>query len=353
MSHPDFTLLSPEDAAKLAIKLSVKDLRRSILLLSLQQIQATVAILIADRDVEWRVKIREFLFVLSDRSQLEALGSVLSPQQLAELLSVCVESKALHSKLEFLLVTLPQNVFEITLHLIDEKRLRVLKDLANTESIQHHLTLLIHELSSLSEGHIDDLEELQQQIKSYDLKSIRQLEIDNFIRQIEDAAYFFHEGLYTLNRALSLAWNSTRGDLIERLTQLKESWLRLLHYTIGRPSSDLNPATALYQILESRLCYLYESEKLKDSDPAMEGLTALGLWVLQDYWEVGLLPLQTKLTCQEKERPILEKLTLKVEQNLATINLHTVADLKRERIFSRNMLMRYIQKALPRKETRS
>lgn len=353
MEPPDFSLLSPDDAARVALEISPKQLEGVASLFSPEQLQRTMLHLTAEHDTHWRAKIRAFLRALTQRHGLEAMGRALSPQQMLELLEVCIDDAALRDKLQFILVGLPQNIFESVLHLADGQQLRVLKDLAVTESIQRHLTLLTHEMARLADGYVNDLEELEHQIDSYDVKAIHQRDIDSFVQQMEDAVLFFNDGLHTIDTALGIAWNTMREDLIDKLTQLKEGWLRYLQLGIGKPGVGQKAATALHAKLENRLASIYDAESVEDDDPAIEALAALSLWVLQDYWEVGLLPgidhisklsLDSK-NHSEKERVLYrERLALTVQENLAAIGLTYVSDLKRARIYSRNMLNRYIQK---------
>ncbi|MDP1834598.1 MAG: hypothetical protein Q8K75_01600 [Chlamydiales bacterium] len=353
MESPDFNLLSPDDAAQVAAELNAKQLEGVVAFFNPEQLQRTIQHLVAENDANWRGKIRSILRGLNQRHQLEAMGRSLSPQQMVELLEQCTDDALLREKLQFILVGLPQNVFESILHLADDPQLRVLKDLGTTESIQHHLTLLLHELARLADGYVTDLDELESQIDQYDVKAVRQRDIDSFVQQIEDATVFFNEGLHTIDTALGLAWNTNREDLIDRLTQLKENWLRYLQFGVGRAGTASKPATALYAKLEHRLESIYDAETLEDDDPAIEALAALSLWVLQDYWEVGLIPgiedlQQLNLDPSkhdEKERALhRERLTLGVQDNLAAVGLMTVGDLKKERLYSRNMLIRFIQK---------
>lgn len=358
MNTPDFTLIGAEESAQIALRLPSHQLAEVVTHFSPEQLQATLVCLVPEFDSDWQAKVRAFLTSLIQRHQLEAAGRVLTPEQMITLLDLCVDdSVGLKEKLQFILVGMPQTIFEATLHLASPLQLRVFKELGSTESIQHHLTLLIHELARLSEDYAIDMDDLERQIDLYDVTQVRQGDIDGFVHHIEDTLTFFHQGLYTIDIALSLAWNTTREDLIDRLTILKENWLRYLQFAIGRPGDGVHPATALYAKLEAKLNTIFGSpgspEALTDDDPAIEALAALALWVLQDYWEVGLIPgiesvEQLDLapgSRTEKERALFrEKLARITQDNLSAIGLSTVGDLKRAHIYSRNMLIRYVQK---------
>ncbi len=346
---PDFTLLSPDDAAQLVLQLTPADLAAVASIFSPEQLQKSVPWLVADRDSQWQAKLSALLQGLTQRHQLEAIGRTLSPAQMLAITSFCLEGPASwRDKLQFILVGLPQVVFEDILQDIDNEQLRVLKDLGPTESVQHHLTLLVHELSRLAEAYAVDMDELERRIDGYDLRGITQSDFDNFLHQIEDTVHFFHDKLFVLDTALALAWNTTREDLIERLTQLKENWLRYLQFTIGSPGLMGHPATALYAKLEQKMNGIFgtanDPQALTDDDPAIEALATLSLWVLQDYWEVGLLPgICSAAELEPSSAQHSEKLLRIAQDNLNAIGLATVGDLKKAHIYSRNMLIRYIQ----------
>jgi hypothetical protein len=88
---------------------------------------------------------------------------------------------------------------------------------------------------------------------------------------------------------------------------------------------------------------------MKDNTPALEALVKFNVWYIKDYREVGLLPqldathIPTLFPEQEdlKHREQLFKIA---ESNLEKIGLHTLADLKTERIYSKKALIEYIKK---------
>ncbi len=354
METPDFTLLGAEEAAQAAVRLTAKQFETQLPHFSPEQLQATLPRLTSEHDPHWQAKVGVLLQGVAQRKALEAIGRTITPQQTAELLESCADAEPLvRDRMQFILVGLRQPFFEVLLHQVSNVQLSVLRSLGNTESLQHHLTLLVHELARQAEEYALGLEDLERRIDSYDVHSVRQADIDDFLHQLQHASSYFLEGLHTIDTSLGLAWNTTRQDLIERLTQLKESWQRYLQFGIGRPGSKDRPATALYQKLEQRLSGIFgNEERLADNDPAIEGLAALSLWVLEDYWQMGLLPKIANTTDleldpnthSEKECALYkERLTATAQENLQAVGLKTVGDLKREHIYSSNMLKRYVQ----------
>ncbi len=360
MQTPDFTLLGPDETAQQVLQLTPKQLENFAATFSNDQLQATIIRLTPDNDPHWQGKMRAMVQGVAQRSQLESIGRVLNVKQLLELLDAAADSDvAWQDKLQFILVGLPQNVFEASLDGITDRQLRALKAVGSTESLQHHLTLLVHELARKAEQTAVGLEGLERQIEVYNVHTVHQKDIDTFLQRIEEALDFFLHGLSLLDTSLGLAWNTNREDLIDRFTQLKENWLRYLQFVIGRPGTSETPSSALYAKLDRHLNAIYgdpsnpvEHDVLEDSDPALEALTALSLWVLQDYWGVGLLPgithvedLDLDSTHTDAERILYrEKLMLVAQENLNILGLATVGDLKKARIYSRNMLSRYIER---------
>jgi len=112
--------------------------------------------------------------------------------------------------------------------------------------------------------------------------------------------------LATLNKALQLAWNSNRVDLIEKLSTAKETCQKFVISIIGHPRHAVNPPTGLYARLEARLNAVFgnpsdpnDIEAAGNDEPAMEALVKFSIWYLKDYWDLGccrIFPIRRSLS---------------------------------------------------------
>jgi hypothetical protein len=155
-----------------------------------------------------------------------------------------------------------------------------------------------------------------------------------------------------------LAWNSDRLDLIEKLSQAKEAFQKILYSTIGHPKSVSAPATGFYAKLQEKVFGIFgnpanaeDVDALNDDDPAIEGLAKFSVWYLKDYWKIGLLPSirdpntfdkLAGMEGTEEAHHLKAELLSQVKENLHRIGLNTVGDLKKMGIFSQKILQEYI-----------
>ncbi len=360
MDGKDPVAVSPEETVRSALSITAKQLQSCCQGYDTESIRTLVPQLVLGNDTHWRAKLRALLRGIETKPQLEVVGSALNTDQMLELLELCAgRSTPQRDKMQAILVGLSPQVFMETLHACSDLQLQVLKDLAGSEGLQHHLTLMLHELHHLSEKHADTMNALDGEIDSYDVTRVRQHDIDRFLNQISTVSAFFNEHLDTVSLALALAWNSEREDLIDRYTQIKENWLRYLQFAIGVPATAHRRATALYSKLEARLNAVFGDPDipqladniLTDDDPSIEGLTAFSAWYVQDYWELGLLPaiesrtqleLDASLHNDQERANHIAQLTVSAQESLDAMGLRTVGDLKLAHIYSRNMLARYV-----------
>lgn len=305
-------------------------------------------------------QIHTIFLQAEDRKDIEELGKTLSASQFLELLSFCPNLKeGMRQRLNPLLVGLVQSVFYESLPQLTTPQLQTLCRVADDEPLQYHLALLIHELFNQAEQKAAELEVLHREIEAYDVSIATQPDIDSFRSRMLAVREFFRGAFERIDIALAMAWNSNREELIDKLTTLKENWLRYVATELGAPSYNSHPATGIYLALDQHFGAIYSGTSdghplaaLVDTDSAFDALTALSVWYVEDYWEIGLLPgiehvtqlqLDPQHYDQNARREFRERLTGTARLNLTALGLLTVADLKSKELYSRRMLMRFIQ----------
>lgn len=296
----------------------------------------------------------------TEKKDIEELGRMLTVSQFLGLLTVCAElTEGMRQRLNPLLVGVSHELFYYSLIALSKPQLQVLCRVADDEPLQYHLTLLIHELFNQAERCAESIETIGKDIQAFDVTKSTQVAIETFRHRIQQAADFFATAFKRIDIALAMAWNSNREEIIDKLTTLKENWLRYVAHELGAPASDSHPARGIYLALDQHFGAVFSGQSeehplatLSDTDFAFDALTALSIWYVEDYWEVGLLPgieraedlqLDPQRYDQFARRDLREKLTTTAKENLATLGLLTVADLKNKDLYSRRMLMHYIR----------
>lgn len=358
MDSMNLTTLTPEQAVQLAHKLSPAEVQSRIAEFSPDQIVAAVAALDEKQDKTWREKLKAAIKGLQEYPKLEALGRALSYRQAQTLFEDgLVIDKSESWKLSPLFVGMSHNVFTQFLHSATHSQMEIFKQEAIAEPLQHHLTVLTHEVLNQIPVHGEMLREVEDAISQLDIKELSREELSVIMNTITHSMEYYGEALDSINKMLVLAWNTSRLDLIDKLSQAKETCQRLLHQTIGKPRTPASRPTGLYAKLEERLIAVYgnpedpqDIEALTDDEPALEALVKFSIWYLKDYWEIGLLPSimdplvfdhLTELT--EEVQKLKADLLQKVRENLSLLGFNIVADLKKKGIFSKKILQEYIE----------
>lgn len=290
----------------------------------------------------------------SETKQLEMLGGMLSSNQMIDVLH-CIETdpEKLLSKLGPILVGISQPVFRKILIKLSSDEMALLKSFASSEAIQSHLTILSHELTADLEDYIKSLEWTSTEFHQFPLEDVCPKDVQKAYKAIHHLTHAGNSIKEEVDRALSIAWQSNRLDLIEQLGQIKEITQRLVYDSAGSNDPSHPFKGSLKEILENRLFSIFagnnESEALKDDTPAIEAITRFSVWYLKDYWDLGLLQNHSKKKIEHEERhhtieenPLTEQLHNDAKNQLSHIGLNTLADLKRECIYSRAGLKKYI-----------
>jgi hypothetical protein len=264
-----------------------------------------------------------------------------------------------HWKLAPILVGTAPALFSHLIYNASPADLNLLKQEVFTEALQHHLTLMTHEIVQQIPELSLQMDSLEQEITQLNLDDISSSQIASLTSRIEQTAKNFQSSLEKINKLQLLIWNTDRLDLIEKLSTSKEIAQKIILSKVGYPKTDTVSSTGLFAYLEAKLSRVFEGfkseqniETLQDDEPSMEALVKFSLWYLKDYWDIGLLPrikrpadLDQQSDELSREHPnSRENLYHEVHANLAKIDLKTVGDLKLHKIFSKATLIEYIDK---------
>jgi len=297
---------------------------------------------------------------LRSKHDLEAFSGTLSPSEALEILNICLSSSAeMQTKLLPILVGLHHPIFKIMIQHLTTDQLHLLQRESITEPLQHHLTYLSHDITQITYDLNVAVENLEQQIAHLNLEAITRSDVDALRKQVDLPAEMLHEALEQTKAALSLAWHTNRLDLIESFSTSREVLEKLQAFHVGHPESPTQHPLGIYAKIESRLHAVYNNPRnaqhegaLLDHEPVLEGLAKLSVWYLQDYWEIGLLPtiksaeqlaLDPAKSSEKERNEYKKKLLQAVRQNLESMGLTTVRDLKNTYIFSKKTLREYVQ----------
>ena len=294
---------------------------------------------------------------LTSKEQVIAVGRVMNTKFTMALIQELIKKDQSHLwKISSLLIGLTQRVFNKVLTTASSKEMEVLQHEAMKEPLQHHLTVFIHETDQKLNELIDLLMKIQDEITNVNIETFTHSDLNELLNQVDEQISKLEPFSERLTRALGVAWNTNRPDLIDRLNKLKDTCLRVQEITIGSPRTATTIPTGLYQQFEESLCQAFQNsdpnETLRDDEPAVEALAALFLWCLKDYWDMGLLPSidkeeQLKLDpeshsdkeCQEYRETLMQQ----VNQNLKELNLATVSDFKCAFLGTTNLLKGYVE----------
>jgi hypothetical protein len=348
---------SQEKLWEQALHWNINSWKQMVPLLSADQLSTVLLTATAEHDpAEWKLKIRTAIKNLQDPQKLEAAGKKLDLAQISELLEATITGdKQLLLALPPLFVGLSPTVFRALLKQASPKQLLLLKQEAMSEALQHHLSLLTHELKNELNDSLDATEKKEKDLANLPLEDIDSTDIQKNFQEIQILTDNCKKIYTETQNALALAWNTNRQDLIELLSGIREASHKNLTMFIGMPSTEITPSTGLWKILEKRLSRVFENlglDSAVDDQPAMEALIAFSIWYVKDYWEVGLLPQISYLEELElnpntySEQEISEHragLFADAEKNLVLLGLITLKDLKQAGIYSRKALTNYVR----------
>lgn len=327
--------------------------------LSPEQLTALTPLAQKETHLNWKERLHQLFLAFPDGKPMEAFAQSLNATQVLEIVHFAKNSailpKNLH-KMSSLFVGISPKIFGDFLSQAADDELSFLKEEAITEAVQHHLSLLTNELQVQFINFGNQLEEKEQEIKTLELESISAEEIAHFYRTLDS---FHAEGkkiLELTSRTLLIAWNANRIDLIQQLGRIRELCQKCLKDHVGVNANDNHPSSGLHQLMEKKIETLFSDRDsngnltlMKDNTPALEALVKFNVWYIKDYREVGLLPPldakdTPKLFPEQEDFKHREQLFKIAESNLGKLGFHTLADLKRDRIYSKKALIEYIKK---------
>jgi len=295
---------------------------------------------------------------LTTKEQVVAVGRVMNTKFTMSLIQELIKKDQSHLwKISSLLIGLTQRVFNKILTTASDKEMAVLQHEAMKEPLQHHLTVYVHEADQELNERIDNLLQIQSALTNVDLENFSYQDLRELLDHVEDHSAKLDHFLAKLNRALGVAWNTNRPDLIDRLNKINDTCHRAKEITIGTPRSKTSLPTGIYQTFEEALCQAFQNtnpnETLQDDELGVDALGALSLWYVKDYWNMGLLPSISKeellkldpethsdKECQDYRAKLMEE----VNQNLEGLGLSTVGDFKSAFLGTPNLLKGYVER---------
>jgi hypothetical protein len=310
------------------------------------------------------MNIKDFL-MLNDRADVEKLAQDIPVEASLKLLTSRAKVNAEDQwKLTALLAGLPQWVFWELLETASPKQVEALKRESYSEPLQYHLTLLAHNAEALIQELFDAIAAMEQKIATNNFQDDETDGFVDFLVLNMEGIELKHELLLeTIDKAQQLIWMTSRADLIDQLSTVKEKVQRSLNMAVGQSSylhghSD-RKATGLYLFLEKKLFAIYgnsddpqDIEALRNEDSAIEGLEKLGIWDYQDYLALGLLPgvskkqLEQALSDKANQLEKRNKYAQLAKETLSEAGLDTIKDLKECLICSKESLKQYLMFAL-------
>lgn len=347
------------DASTLLFQSTIKELQDAIPSFSQQQLTSCISLLQTKDHTDAVQRLIAIIQTTEEPMRLEAIGKGFSLQQFLIILTSIAQHALPSEKLSPLLVGLAPAIFQQALHQLNPEQLALLKQESLTEPLQHQLTLFAHALERVCQLQETVILQVGQKIGELEREELTHSIINQIENRIDNLKKFCDEILQAIDQALAITWNTNRLDLITNFNQLKERFHHQAIHQIGSKSSQDHPASGLYANFENFLFGIYGAPKgssqineaLNDEDAAIEGLAKFSIWYLPDYWEMGLLPKIPKAedleldaaTHSEQERfEHRQMLFGLVQQNLDKLNLTQVGDLKKFKIFSKQMLKDYI-----------
>lgn len=364
MKKPDLPSYEEKELVDFVSQATSMQIESTIAKMSHEQIMISVKTVNLDSDKDWKDKIKAIVLGLNERSDLEAVGSTISIKQFIELINSClhIEDKH-HWKVSPILVGMNHEIFSSLLAQLSDTQLQTFKDESVTEPVQHHLTTLTHKMEREIEKGENAIDLLYERVDHFKLEEIGLHDIREVIKEIKLFQEFFDQLYRKSNKALAIAWNTKRLDLIESLNRVKDACHKFVMYGLGAQANDQRVSSGLYHLLEEKLFEVYgnnldpnDSEAVRDTEPAVEGLAKLSVWYLRDYWDIGLLPeiadkesldLDLDKHSETERVQYREELFTKAQENLAALGLISVKDLKTQYIFSKKSLQEYIQEKMP------
>lgn len=338
------------------LDLSLEELGTRLSTSNIEQIVVLVAALQPELDYRAAEKLKVIFRSFKESHHFEKIGKVINASQLAILIPLFDHQEVERIEpLSHLFSDMLPIVFKGWLSKAGEEELVLLRKMGIFPPLQHQLTLLSHEI----ERELDDFHrktvELTSGLLKLSLETISYTIFNEYLTKLIKLRQQDEHLYHLVNRALLIAWNSERTDLIEKLTLLKDGCHRMLYEYIGQPRTSTHVPTGVYEILEFHFAEVFgnandpsDDAALKDDEPGIEALTKFGLWSLLDYYGVGLLPEFDVATWEnlkndeESFHAYEAEMHKHLNAHLDALCLNTVADFKKAHIYSLGMLRDFL-----------
>lgn len=296
---------------------------------------------------EQKEKLTALLCGLKSNTALTLIGKLLTPSQFLALLEE--PSTCTPSILNPLLAGLPEPLFIDCLSLASKEVLTQLGRQTFGEPIEHHLAAALSTIDNSLEQLYESLRVSEQDIQLLETSGLTGADLKRIKESVDAMGTKAHLMLRLLGNLLLLAWNSGRADMIDSLSLAKESTSKLIIQVIGQEGDSETPSSGLHYLLKLKLDAVYETKDplkgkipLSNDHPALEALSCLSLWYVQDYLENGLLNKKDIQSLDiEKDSTELHKIA---KAKLESVGIKTVGDLKREKIYSLSLLKEFLQR---------
>jgi hypothetical protein len=286
------------------------------------------------------------------KEQIEEMGKVLDTRYTLRIIHEAIKLEPSHMwKISALLIGLTHRVFLKVLTEASSKELEIIQHQALREPVQHHLSLFVHSSEEEINQLVEHAAEIRVEIGICDPKTMTTGQVLSFLEEIEKLKQGAEALIEKIGRALMIAWNTNRPDLVGKLTQVKESSLRFMKRVVG----ERERGTGIFEVLTLKLEQVYggasDTNACQDDEPGVEAMTKLDLWYFSDYWTIGLLPqiksekaLQLENKSDTAWAEVREENLELLNENLRKLGLSTVKDFKEKLILSKGILKDYIVK---------
>lgn len=249
------------------------------------------------------------------------------------------------------LVGLPEALFSDFVAAASRESLTLLGKNAFGEPIEHHLSAVLNLIDKSLEELYESLRKSELDIAALEVNHLTASDLAMIKSSFEASGIKAQQMVLLLSNLLFLAWNSGRTDLIDSLSQAKEAATKLIVQVIGRDGNGESPASGLYYLLKLKLDSVFETKDpvkgrtpLSNEHPALEALSCLSLWYIQDYLKTGLIP-EEALDSLDVEQDSAELCRI-ARARLEGLGIKTVGDLKRQHIYSLSMLRERLNSGL-------
>lgn len=295
--------------------------------------------------------LKEMLQSTQDANELERIGNNITKEDIPAFCGLLQEGVDLF-KVSAVLVGMPSASFATLLLESGGLQTQKLRCFGETESLQHHLTMLSHDLQKQVSEVEEEIMQCGREIAALDTETLGRQELSAIEKGIEKYADRVLRIKKTVEGALLVVWSTSRPDLVESFSRLKEYTENLYIHLIGTAGAKHPVATTLYGLLEKRLFAIFgngdNAEELNDEEPVAEALAKFSIWHVEDFKELGLVSTEAKEELKAPQSPE-GKLNAEIshlkeaEKYLKKLGIEKIRDLKDARIFSRRTLKEYIQ----------